>query len=254
MVITVSARAARWLGTVRETVLDTVFPPRCAGCGAAGSHFCLRCRGQVEPVPAPWCTSCGESLPLSQLSLAQGVTLCTECAREPLALDGVRSAGRFSGPLRHAVHALKYRGRAAAAPALATLLVQPAAALLAQMDRRDAVVVPVPLHRAREKSRGYNQAAALARPLATATGLAYGGGLLRVRETAPQVGLTRAARRANVRDAFAPDQSASHSLRGRCVLLVDDVTTTGSTLSSAALACRGAGAAAVCAVTLARES
>ena len=141
-------------------------------------------------------------------------------------------------------------------------MVEPARSLLAGSAATAALVVPVPLSRGRQRARGYNQAERLAAPLAGMLGLELATSLLRVRETAPQVGLSRPARRTNVRGAFSaagalPGEGAKgpeRSLAGSCVLLVDDVTTTGSTLGSAASACLAAGAQAVYGVTLAREA
>jgi ComF family protein len=169
-----------------------------------------------------------------------------DCRADRLPLDAVRSAGLLDGSLRRAVHRLKYRGRTNAAPALASLL-QNAVASIGQLPH-ETVVVPVPLHAARRRERGFNQAEALAAPLAAALRLPLKPAVLRIKETASQVGLSRAARRANLRDAFA----ATEALAGASVLLVDDVVTTGSTLGSAAGACRAQGARAVYAVTLAR--
>ena len=233
----------RWLEAT-EAWLDAIFPPRCAGCGRTGSHFCARCVAALRPVRPPWCASCGRSIPAGDF--------CPDCRLDRLPLAAARSAALFDGPLRHAVHQLKYRGRRSAARALAHLLLAPARSLAAAgIDLAPAVVVPVPLHPARERERGYTQAALLARPFAEALGLTCEAGLLRrVRPTPPQVGLSQRQRRLNVRDAFA----AAPGVAGRLILLVDDVTTTGSTLGSAAQACLRAGAAQVCAVTLGRES
>jgi ComF family protein len=163
----------------------------------------------------------------------------------------VRSLGTLDGPLRRAVHRLKYRGRSGAARALADLLVPLAAEMTRGRPAALLVLVPVPLDPARERERGYNQAALLARPLAGTLHLpcAPPNLLRRRRPTLPQVGLSRARRRENVRDAFL----AGPGVAGREVFLVDDVTTTGSTLGSAAGACRAAGAVRVSAITLARE-
>ena len=198
---------------------------------------------RIEPVPGPWCASCGATT-------ARG-GVCGDCAEDRLPLDAVRSAGLLRGPLRRAVHRLKYAGRETAGRALASLLVQPAAAVgavTAVTAGADVVVVPVPLHAERERERGFNQAQVLAAPLAEALGLELRRTVLRVRATPSQVGLSRPQRRVNVRGAFA----AAERVNGQVVLLVDDVTTTGSTLGSAAAACREAGAAAVYGVTLAR--
>ena len=226
-----------------QRVLDAVFPPRCAGCARLGAHFCERCAAQVRPVAPPWCASCGASLRAGWRS-----ALCVDCFSDPLPLDAVRSAGLLDGPLRRAVHRLKYRGRAGAAPALARLLRVAVDSIGALPP--DAVVVPVPLHSSRRRERGFNQAEALAAPLAAALRRPLRPAVLRIRGTASQVGLSRAARRTNLRDAFA----ATEALAGAVVLLVDDVVTTGSTLGSAAGACRAQGARAVYAVTLAREA
>jgi ComF family protein len=163
----------------------------------------------------------------------------------------VRSVALFEGPLRRAVHRLKYRGRPGAARVLADLLVPAVQELLSGAPNRPPpLVLPLPLHPDRERARGYNQALLLARPLAGRLGLpCRPDQLRRVRPTAPQVGLSRAARRLNVAEAFAPGPG----LAGRAVVLVDDVATTGSTLESAGAACLAGGALTVYAVTLARE-
>jgi len=189
-----------------------------------------------------------------------GVDVCRECVVERLPLAGVRSTGLMRGPLRKAVHRLKYRGATAAAASLAELMAAPARSLLAGSTVTSVLVVPVPLSRARQRERGYNQAERLAAPLAGILGLNLATSLLRVRDTAPQVGLSRPARRANVRGAFSAASVVENpgavrrksALADACVLLVDDVTTTGSTLGSAATACLEAGAQTVYGVTLAR--
>ena len=113
-----------------------------------------------------------------------------------------------------------------------------------------AVVIPVPLHPARERERGYNQAALLAAPLALALDWPLDPhALRRIKDTAPLVRMSEVQRAAAVAGAF----TATRSLKGERVLLVDDVATTCSTLADAARACLVAGAASVAAVTLARE-
>ncbi len=245
--------------------LDAVFVPQCLGCGRTGSHFCDRCRAGLRPLPPPWCKSCGQTLQTLVRSVAVrfmatqvplypelSLELCLECRRAPLPLAGLRSAGRLEGPLRRAVHRLKYRGQQGASRALADLLVPLVEGLAIPTGQSGRpLVLPVPLHSAREQQRGYNQAALLARPLAGSLSAPYAPGLIRrLRSTVPQVGLSRQQRQVNVQGAFV----ASPRLAGRVVVLVDDVATTGSTLGSAADACRAAGATSVYAVTLAREA
>ncbi|MGH2352116.1 MAG: ComF family protein, partial [Chloroflexota bacterium] len=106
-----------------------VFPPRCVGCGWLGSHFCGACVGALQPVRPPWCASCGCSLSSAPTSTAGPERYCADCRPAPLPLAGVRSVGLFDGPLRRAVHRLKYRGRRSAARTLGELLVSPARAL-----------------------------------------------------------------------------------------------------------------------------
>jgi len=232
------------LGEATLAWLDALFPPRCAGCGRLGSHFCPQCMASLDRLAPPWCDLCGQRLPASGR--------CAECRAQPLPLV-IRSAAVLQGPLRHAVHGLKYRGHTAAARDLAALLIEPARALLLEglAEEERPVVVPVPLHPARERERGYNQAALLARHLAAALDLPYDDRWLRrERATASQVGLSRRQRRDNLRGAFAAAPPATATLP---VLLVDDVVTTGSTLANAAHACLAAGVPRVYGVTLARE-
>ena len=243
-------RAAGALAEGLEACLDAVFVPRCLGCERSGSHFCARCVATLQPLPPPWCVRCGR--PLAPVESNRGpAPRCPDCRRRPLPLEGVRSVAALDGPLRRAVHRLKYRGRPGGARVLADLLLPLATGMAgAPPGDEPPLVLPVPLYPARERARGYNQAALLARPLAGRLGLACRTDLLRRRrETAPQVGLSREQRRQNVRGAFV----AGPEVAGRTVLLVDDVTTTGSTLGSAAGACLAAGASGVRAVTLARE-
>jgi ComF family protein len=199
-------------------VRDVLLAPRCAGCGQPGSWFCVGCRDQCEPV----------------------------------AHDGrlpIRAAGAHAGPLRIAVRRLKYGGEPGLADDLGGLVALELARDLARGTRVDAVV-PVPLHRSRAASRGYDQAALLAQAVASRTGLPLRPALHRIRGGRPQVELDQVARAANIRGAFVAEAG---SLRGLRVAVVDDVATTGATLMDAAAAARAAGARAVRAYVVAVE-
>lgn len=191
-------------------------------------------------------------MPASTAASAGSGGPCADCRFDRFPLEAVRSTALFDGPLRRAIHRLKYRSCRYAARSLAELLIAPTSTLDLQSARAGpALVLPVPLHPERERERGYNQAALLGQPLAEALNLPFHRHLLqRVKLTSPQVGLSRRQRRENLHNAFV----AGAGLAGRSVLLVDDVTTTGSTLASAAQACLAAGARCVYAVTLAREA
>jgi len=223
-----------------NVVLDLVYPPRCPGCGAMGKLFCDTCRAMVEPVYPPVCRLCG----------APGVSgLCPACRRTPTSLEGIVAAAYFSGPLRDAIHSLKYQGnRALAAPLSAYLLEAWQRAWPASSPTPD-LIVPVPLHGRRLAERGYNQSALLARAVGRARAVPLAErAVSRLRDTPSQTGLDPAARRRNVSGAFA----CQGNVTGREVVLVDDVCTTGATLEACAVALKAGGATRVWALTVAR--
>ena len=166
-----------------------------------------------------------------------------------------RSYGLYTGNLRKAILHLKFYGREHLAKRLGGLLLRPYEAL---PEQGSALVVPVPLHTSRSRQRGFNQAELLARGLVRKIrreepGLQLAADLLvRARPTLPQVGLSPSARRENVRGVFSVSQP--ERVRNRTVLLVDDVMTTGATLSACAAALKRAGAARVLALSLARAT
>jgi ComF family protein len=171
--------------------------------------------------------------------------ICPVCRAYPTALDGMVAATVFDGAVRECIHALKYEGQRPYAATLAEIA-RPAFATLPKPD----ALVPVPLFPKRERGRGFNQSALIARHLAGDALPVVPGWLARTRDTPPQVGQDRAARHANVADAFVcPDPAAVH---GRHALLLDDVATTGATLDACARALRTAGAASVHALVVAR--
>lgn len=174
--------------------------------------------------------------------------MCPDCRRQRPHFRELRSWSTFAGPVRHALLQLKYQRDVGLGEALTPQLHEFAAAL----GWRVSLIVPVPLSRKRQKERGYNQAALVARPLSMALKVPYApGALVRTRETRSQVGLTKAGRYDNVHDAF---QAARRDVSGRIILLIDDVATTGATLSSCAAALYAAGAREVFALSVARAN
>jgi ComF family protein len=174
---------------------------------------------------------------------------CGRCRRGLSAFTAGASFGPFEGSLRLLVHELKYRGRRRVATRLASMLLEDPA--VRRLLSPGAELVPVPLHPRRRRERGFNQAELLAAALASGSGLVLAPGVLvRRKDTAPQSGLSSAARRRNVAGAFAVRQRPR--VVGRTLVLVDDVSTTGATAAACARALRQAGASEVRLVTVAR--
>jgi ComF family protein len=205
-----------------EAVLGFVFPDRCAGCGQIGTLFCANCCSALRSYPG-------------------------QVRRVPATLDEVRVGFVFSGPLRGAVHRLKY-GRM---PRMARPLGQLLASQLAGTGTIADALVPVPLHRNRLRERGYNQAEELARVLSRSWQLPIiTTNMVRERTTSQQASLKASERAANVQGAFRWIGTGTAPKR---ILLIDDVLTTGATMGACAAALRMAGSEWVCGVALARS-
>ena len=209
---------------------------------------CAACWRAVPRITPPVCDRCGDPL-TSGPAACPPPARCRRCRRPHALIARRRAVGPYEGALRQLVPALNYEERHSLAPRLGGLMRECGADVLAGVD----CAVAVPLHPRRQRARGFNQAAELAAHL----GLPVVGALRRIRATAPQTGLPAGRRRINVRGAFAPARrfgvrSGRAAVEGACVLLVDDVTTTGATLDACARVLRRAGAREVRALTLAR--
>jgi ComF family protein len=185
---------------------------------------------------------------LSRAALLHDTVLCGLCRREAFAFDQARSYDWYDGTLRQVIRQFKYNKMRPLAKPLAARLAQ----VLIRMDAGSLdLVLPVPLHRNRQRARGFNQSELLTRQLAVMCDLPLGSrDCVRVRDTPPQTGLRGTERRRNVRGAFAVPRP--ERVRGLNVLLVDDVITTGATADSCARALKQAGAKGVWVLTLAR--
>ena len=205
------------------------------------------------------CVGCG--LPIASLqSLDAAEVRCAACRNDETAFDGARSFGLYRDSLRAAILLLKFSRRERWGTKLGSLLAPVCESLAASHGVVEAILIPVPLHAARQRERGYNQAELLALGLVRSLPRLAGGTALRlekgilkkIRATPPQAGLSLAARRENVRGVFAV--TAPERVRDRVMILVDDVMTTGATLSSCATALKRAGARQVLGLTLARAT
>ncbi|QJE74897.1 ComF family protein [Aerophototrophica crusticola] len=229
-------------------LLDLILPPRCLSCGAdvaqAGA-LCGACWAKVDFLGPPQCACCG--LPFEVAALAGD--LCAGCIRKPPPYARCRSVFAYDPDSRGLVLAFKHADRTDAAPGFAAWMARAGAELLADAD----IVAPVPLHRWRLFRRRYNQAALLALGIGKLSGRTVAPDLLaRRRDTGNQGGRSRVGRARNVAGAFTVRPAYKERVKGKRVLLVDDVYTTGATAGECAKALLRAGAAAVDVLTLAR--
>ena len=225
-----------------SATLDLLFPRRCVGCEEEGSFLCARCEAGLARLVPPFCRQCAQPL--------ASTDLCSRCRETPLpGLEGIRAPYLMDGVIRDCVHRLKYQDFRALGRVLGGLL----GAYVMELSLPASVLVPVPLHPRRLRARGYNQAALLARAMGRQMGVPVADGALRRSRAAPPQ--ARSAdmeeRRRNVEGSFTVREE---SLAGGAVLLVDDVCTTGSTLSACAASLKAAGVSSVWAVTVAREA
>ncbi len=237
---------AQTVSALVDPVLAVVFPASCPVCAEPLARptrgpLCEPCWGGVARKPRTSCR-CGQSLPAT-------ATHCGRCRRGLSPLELGFSLGPYEGPLRAAVHELKYHGRRRVAGRLAEAMAAGGAARAVLSV--GAVLVPVPLHPRRRRERGFNQAELLAGELARRLDLELAPvALVRRADTPTQTGLSAAQRRRNVAGAFAVRCRAQ--IAGRVIVLVDDVVTTGATARACAQALRDAGAKAVRLLSAAR--
>jgi len=228
-----------------DGLVDLLYPPACAGCGALcppdPAAFCDLCELAVEPLPSPGCRRCAEPGSFR-------ADTCPRCTALPPPFGETHAPFIHTGALSRAIHRLKYEDHPELARPLGRLLARRSLGFLAR--RHEALLCPVPLHASRFRARRYDQSWLLCAELAQLTGRPIlSRALERCRATGRQVGQDEAAREANVQGAFA---ATPGRVQGRHVVLVDDVFTTGATVRAAAAAMLAAGASKVDVLTLAR--
>lgn len=237
-----------WIKRLIDAGVDLLFPPQCVACHRSGSWLCATCTASIEVIHPPLCRRCG--LPLQPPGAGETPPLrCSGCREASTEWEALLAYAYHAGALREAIHQFKYEDLRCLAPVLGGLMADGWKSL-APDGWQPHAIVPIPLHPSRQRQRGYNQATLLARELSAHLRCQMADNvLIRVRATAPQVGLGVHERRENVQGAF---RCQDDRLRDKRIMLVDDVCTTGSTLESACLALKEAGAASVLAYTLAR--
>ena len=222
-----------------SNLINFVFPPRCAACNSVGSLLCTECQNSILWMEEPLCSKCGRDKVNSH-------AVCHACEKRPLPLQQIRAATLFEDPISKIIHHFKYNGQFGLAAPLAEVM------LNAWPKWQTAVhlIMPIPLHPERKKSRGYNQAALLSEKFGKKLCKQVDQkSLQRIRNTPSQVNLTAIERQKNMMQAFSyngPD------LTGKQILLVDDVCTTGATMASAAEVLIDAGATSVAGYCVAR--
>ncbi|WP_363349800.1 ComF family protein [Methylocystis echinoides] len=241
------AAAARRLGS---GLLDLVYPPVCLVCRrAVAEHgaLCAACWRDIAFIERPFCERLGTPF---ERDLDQPGLISPEAAANPPVFARARAVARYdSDKARSLAHRLKYHDRLELAGPMGRWMARAGAELLADAD----VLAPIPLHRLRLAARRFNQSADLARVVSRETGVPVETqALLRVKATAPQVGLSRAQRALNLAGAFRVDPERATSLESRNVVLIDDVLTTGATANAAARTLLRAGAARVDLLVFAR--
>ncbi len=229
-------------------VVSLVYPPTCAGCGSATADpgaFCPSCWSSLRLIEEPVCQRYGTPF---ALDLGVGALVSPRAIAEPPVFGRARAVALYDAVARRIVHRLKYEDRLDLAGVMARMMAASGRTLIAEAE----CLVPVPLHRGRLWRRRFNQSALLARAIAASAGRpCVATALVRVRATRSQVGLSRAARAENLSGAFRVTAAEQHRIRGRRVLLVDDVMTTGATGNAAARALLRGGATSVDLLTFA---
>lgn len=216
-------------------LFEQTLPPRCLLCQGQNGPLCPACLADLPWLPEHRCPICALPTP--------GGETCGHCLKEIPAFSHTQALFSYAFPVDRLIQRLKYKEQLALAPLLGTLLARHVQTGLPELW------LPMPLHAWRLKERGFNQAVEIARELAAQTGVPMGfDWATRVRDTPPQAGLKREARRKNLRGAFA----CSPEVAGLHVGIVDDVMTTGSTLDELAKTLKDAGAREVSCVVVAR--
>ena len=236
--------------TVKQFVLDLLFPPTCASCGAIGSFLCASCASEIS-LAEPACFICN--------ARKSSGSICASCRAHTPHLTRVWWAASYDNPhVRAAITQFKYHSNRVLSETLTDYIVASIKKRAQAHDVRipkDAVLLAVPLHPKRQRARGFNQAELLARRVAAEISLPLlqTGVLMRVKHTDPQAKTGGREKRAvNVAGAFAVHPGRVNEIQHKTIILVDDIATTGSTLNEAARVLKEAGAAHVWGLVVAK--
>ncbi|MGA9584382.1 MAG: ComF family protein [Terracidiphilus sp.] len=253
---------AQVLRSPLDAIGSTVLPASCTLCSSPLPHFsstpiCNACWAEISDHHGPICQRCGDSVDQAAAEGLSSSHLCRSCRIAPPSYARAVSFGTYDGRIRAAIHALKYDRIHPAGRRLGAILAAAIAQLVLEAPA-EMLVIPVPLHRTKQRQRGFNQARVLAKYAIDALRKSHPAWrlilapttLMRLRSTESQAGLTPRQRRHNVRGAFKVSDPTA--VKGRHILLIDDILTTGATARAASQSLLKAGAASVYVATLAR--
>ena len=202
------------------SALDWFFPPCCVGCGKPGAIICDQCTTTLKPIPTNHCSKCGKPL--------HEVEYCQTCSSQTFHFTQARAACLYEGTIRKAIHQLKFNGNLGLANPFSKLLYS----VYLYDNRKVDLVTAVPLSQNKLNERGFNQSIWIGKPLAARIGVPFkASALIKMKDTEPQVGLNRLQRQGNLKGAFLAEPKL---IKGKNVLIVDDVITTGATFEACA--------------------
>lgn len=231
------------LGKILSKISDWIYPPKCIICQNILSlelprWFCEQCRQKLVYIEKPVCIKCGRQAENEN-------TTCPLCAHKTFSFHRNVSLFVYDGDIKDVIHRFKFGNHPEFGEGLAILMAE---VFMREFDSQIDCIVPIPMHRKKERSRGFNQAAILANGVSKAIGVPVCTGLSRKKQTKPQGSLSAAEREENVKNAFEVKERMF--FQNKKVLLIDDVFTTGSTVESCAKTLISAGAKEVSSLTL----
>lgn len=225
--------------------MDYLYPPRCGGCGVNGTRWCPDCQSKVRLLTGSVCSRCGRQVDGWE---TQSILLCGSCQNYKPKYESLRSWAYYDDPIRLGIHRIKYQSDFGLGEFFSRFLIDMFSCLRWDVD----MIVPVPSGIDRKAERGYNQVTLMAYPLALATGVKFcSKALKKIKNTPSQVGLSIPERIQNVNGAFSANRAV---VDGKSILLMDDICTSGATISACTQALLDAAAENVYALTLARAS
>ncbi|MCX6811483.1 MAG: ComF family protein, partial [Candidatus Berkelbacteria bacterium] len=209
-----------WIKTW-DYILDLIYPKECVGCNKEGVWLCRRCSNKIIKIKTPYCPKCRR--------ITKNGQFCRNCRRK-MSLTGIIISAHYQEPLRETIHRYKYEGLRDLKNQLSNLIIE---RLKNNLPRGEKIIIPIPLNRKRELERGFNQARELAEIISLRFDIPLAKDvLIRKKYTLPQINLKLKERSENIKDAFR--LSSNKGTKGKTILLIDDVTTSGATLNEAA--------------------